>query len=168
MIFKSGRYSGFIRPISYVIDLGIINVLAFPFFNQKITFLNFILFITFSWIFTSISTKFYDVFRFTSLPKIFYLLSKQIVLFALLVFAFFGFYNQLEKETTAIFTYILKVFAFITFAKLAMYFLLKKYRTLLGGNFRKVVILGLNQKTDQLRKFFTENPEYGYQLVTTF
>ncbi|MGV6828241.1 MAG: exopolysaccharide biosynthesis polyprenyl glycosylphosphotransferase [Flavobacteriales bacterium] len=168
MIFKNGRYSGFIRPISYGIDLCIIHLLGFPFFNQKITFVNYILFITFSWIFTSIANKFYDVFRFTSLPKIFYLLSKQIVLFTLLVFAFFGFYNQLEKETTAIFSYILKVFSLITLAKLAMYFLLKKYRKFLGGNFRKVVIVGINQKTEQLRKFFTENPEYGYQLVTSF
>lgn len=168
MIFKNGRYSGFIRPISYGIDLCIIHLLVFPFFNQKITFVNYILFITFSWIFASIANKFYDVFRFTSLPKIFYLLSKQIVLFTLLVFAFFGFYNQLEKETTAIFSYILKVFSLITLAKLAMYFLLKKYRKFLGGNFRKVVIVGINQKTEQLRKFFTENPEYGYQLVTSF
>ena len=31
-----------------------------------------------------------------------------------------------------------------------------------------MVIIGLNQKTDQLRKFFLENPEYGYVLAKTF
>jgi putative colanic acid biosynthesis UDP-glucose lipid carrier transferase len=31
-----------------------------------------------------------------------------------------------------------------------------------------VVIVGLNQKTDQLRKFFDDNPEYGYQLLNIF
>jgi len=46
--------------------------------------------------------------------------------------------------------------------------ILKKYRTLLGGNYRTVVILGLNKKTEQLRKFFTDKPEYGYQLSKTF
>ncbi|MBV1922834.1 MAG: exopolysaccharide biosynthesis polyprenyl glycosylphosphotransferase, partial [Flavobacteriaceae bacterium] len=33
---------------------------------------------------------------------------------------------------------------------------------------RNVVILGLNQKTDQLHKFFIDNPGYGYQLQKTF
>ena len=31
-----------------------------------------------------------------------------------------------------------------------------------------MVILGLNQKTDQLRKFFDDNPEYGYSLKHIF
>jgi len=31
-----------------------------------------------------------------------------------------------------------------------------------------VVIVGLNQKTDQLRKFFLDRPEFGYQLSKTF
>ena len=53
-------------------------------------------------------------------------------------------------------------------AKFAIFFLLKKYRKLFGGNKRNVVILGLNQKTDQLRKFFIDNPEYGYHLKNTF
>ena len=33
---------------------------------------------------------------------------------------------------------------------------------------RRVVIVGLNQKTDQLRRFFSDRPEYGYQLLQTF
>src|SRR5690554_1802552 len=56
----------------------------------------------------------------------------------------------------------------ISIVKFGIYFLLKKYRLHLGGNIRKVVIVGLNQKTDQLRKFFTQNPVYGYKLYKTF
>src|SRR5690554_1064520 len=56
----------------------------------------------------------------------------------------------------------------IAIVKFGIYYLLKKYRLHLGGNIRKVVILGLNQKTDQLRKFFTSNPVYGYKLYKTF
>ena len=36
------------------------------------------------------------------------------------------------------------------------------------GNLRIVVIVGLNKKTDQLRKYFNDNPDYGYQLVKIF
>ncbi len=56
----------------------------------------------------------------------------------------------------------------IAIVKFGIYFLLKKFRLHLGGNVRKVVIIGLNQKTDQLRKFFTTNPVYGYKLYKTF
>ncbi|GHC44558.1 undecaprenyl-phosphate glucose phosphotransferase [Ulvibacter litoralis] len=52
--------------------------------------------------------------------------------------------------------------------KFAIYYLLKKYRLFLGGNTRKVVIIGLNQKTEQLRKLFLDRPELGYQLQKTF
>jgi len=52
--------------------------------------------------------------------------------------------------------------------KVGIYYLLKKYRVILRGNLRRVVILGLNQKTDQLRKFFDDNPEYGYKLLNIF
>ena len=56
----------------------------------------------------------------------------------------------------------------ITITKFAIFFLLKKYRKVFKGNLRKVVIVGLNKKTDQLRKYFNDNPDYGYQLVKIF
>jgi putative colanic acid biosynthesis UDP-glucose lipid carrier transferase len=96
------------------------------------------------------------------------LIGKQGVVFFLIVFAFFGFYNELQIKPSAIIRYVLLVMLYITIVKFAVYYLLKKYRLLLGGNLRRVVILGLNQKTDQLRKFFEENPEYGYNLLHTF
>lgn len=168
MIFKRGRYSGYLRPISYLLDLLIIHGFAYYFFLEDFQFLNFIIFISIAWIIISIRSNFYEVYRFTHIIKIVSLISKQALLFALLVFAFFGFYYHLEKKPIEILKYISVVFLVISASKLALYFLLKKYRVLLGGNYRKVVILGLNKKTDQLRKFFDDNPDYGYQLQKTF
>jgi putative colanic acid biosynthesis UDP-glucose lipid carrier transferase len=71
-------------------------------------------------------------------------------------------------EPLAILKYILLVTLLIGVIKLTIYFILKKYRQFLGGNYRNVVIIGLNQKTDQLRKFFLDRPEFGYQLQKTF
>ncbi|MFT4643974.1 MAG: putative colanic acid biosynthesis UDP-glucose lipid carrier transferase [Urechidicola sp.] len=168
MIFKSGRYSGYLRPISYFIDLLIINVFANSLFENHGHFLNYILFISLTWIFVSIKSNFYEIYRFTQIIKILSQIGKQTVLFSLLVFAFFGFYFDLEQKPLDLLQYVFTVIAVITISKLTIYFLLKKYRVLLGGNFRKVVILGLNQKTDQLRKFFNDNPDYGYKLQKTF
>lgn len=168
MIFKTGRYSGFLKPITYAIDLLIIHVLAAPFFEDKFIFLNYIIFVTIAWIMLSLKINFYEVYRFTHIQKILSLLGKQGAIFFLIVFAFFGFYNQIEKDPWRIIYYILICILCISIVKFAIFFLLKKYRSLFKGNLRNVVIIGLNQKTEQLRKFFINNPEYGYKLQGTF
>lgn len=168
MIFKTGRYSGFLRPISYIIDLLIIHIMARQFFESNFLFLNYVIFVSLAWIFISMRSNFYEIYRFTRVTKLLSLVGKQGVLFFLLVFAFFGFYSELGQAPLSIIKYALQVILYITIAKLAIYYLLKKYRVLLRGNLRRVVILGLNQKTDQLRKFFDDNPEYGYDLKQIF
>lgn len=168
MIFKRGRYSGFLRPISYIIDLLIINVLAYRFFEDNIIFINYTVIVSLLWIIIALRSNFYEIYRFTRLTNILTLIGKQGVLFILIVFAFFGVFNNLNRDPLSILNYTLFSLLCITLTKLAVFYLLKKYRLLLKGNLRKVVIIGLNQKTDQLRKFFLENPEYGYVLAKTF
>lgn len=167
-MFKRGRFSGYIRPISYLIDLSIINVLAFMFFSNNFQILNFVIFTSIAWIVLSLKSNFYEIYRFTQVVKILSLISKQFVIFVLIIFAFFGYYGEVNKNPIEIFKYILLVFLFVTIFKLAIYYLLKKYRRLFGGNYRNTVIIGKNRKTDQLEKFFLDNPEYGYQHQETF
>ena len=56
----------------------------------------------------------------------------------------------------------------IGFVKFSIFFLLKKYRILYGGNQRKVILLGNGKSVDELKDFFTTNPDYGYNLVRVF
>ena len=168
MIFKRGRYSGFLRPISYIIDLIIIGYFAFGIISGKSDILNFIIYISISWIISSLLSGFYEVYRYTSVTRIFTLIAKQSVLLLLLVFAFFGFFNEITNGPKEVVKYVLMVMISITIVKFTIYFLLKKYRKVFKGNLRKVVIVGLNKKTDQLRKYFNDNPDYGYQLIKTF
>ena len=167
-MFKRGRYSGLLRPISYVIDLTIIHVLAYQFFDTQLQYLHFIIFVSLAWVILSLKSNFYEIYRFTHVAKIISLVSKQGLLYFLIVFAFFGFYNNLDINPIAIIKYVVLVMLLISIIKLTIYFLLKKYRQVLGGNNRRVVIIGLNQKTDQLRKFFLDRPEFGYHLQKTF
>lgn len=167
-MFKSGRYSGFLRPISYGIDLFFILFFAFEFFKYPFPYFNYVVFLTIAWLILSLRSGFYEIYRFTHVSKIISLLVRQGVVFALIVFSFFGFYNELSISSPRVFKYILLVMLCIAIGKLGIYFLLKKYRLYLGGNVRKVVIIGLNQKTERLRKFFTNNPVYGYKLYKTF
>ena len=79
MIFKRGRYSGFLRPISYAIDLIVMGYFSMSIISEKSDILNFFIFISFSWIVSTVLSNFYEVFRFTSVTKILGLIVKQTI-----------------------------------------------------------------------------------------
>jgi putative colanic acid biosynthesis UDP-glucose lipid carrier transferase len=168
MIFKRGRYSGFLRPISYAIDLCIIHGFAFLLFEESSSYTSYIFFMSIAWVSSSIILNFYEIYRFTKFTGILTLASKQALVFLLLVFAFFGFYPELQEEASSILKYVGVVMAVIFLIKISIYYVLKKYRRLLVGNVRRVFILGLNEKTKELENFFTQNTEYGYALVNRY
>ena len=113
-------------------------------------------------------SRFYEVYRYTREIDIFTLIIRQLVLFSLIIFAFFGFNNDLDLHPKTITKYIFSVFILITIMKLAIYFLLQKYRSDFGGNYRKTVILGKNKQTLALENFFKKNPEFGYSHKRTY
>lgn len=167
-LFKQGRYSGYLRPISYLIDLSIINGLAILYFFVDIEPDMFILFVSVSWVILSIYSRFYEVYRYTREVTILALSLRQMVLFTLIIFAFAGFYHDLNIYPLTVLKYVLSSFLLIISFKFALYYLLQKYRVSLGGNYRKTVIFGANKKTKALENFFTHNPEYGYIHKRTF
>ncbi len=165
---RTGRYSGYIRPFLYVIDLTLIIVLANVFLDLEELKLLYALLIGPAWIFSAIKSGFYEVYRYTPLVRIFSLIFVQLLLFVLIVFAFFGFSPMLSTMPDQVLTYVGFVFGGIAFFKLGVFYLLKKYRTALGGNYRRVVILGVNAKTLQLESFFNTDKVYGYKVQAKF
>lgn len=166
--FKQGRYSGYLRPISYIIDLSVINGLAVFYFFKNIDPILFVLVISSAWIILSITSKFYEVYRYTREVTIFSLVMQQMVLFTLIIFAFSGYNHQFNIAPKTVIKYVMLVFILITLFKFAVYYLLQKYRISFGGNYRNTVILGDNRKTLALENFFNRNPEYGYIHKKTF
>lgn len=164
---KTGRYSAYIRPFSYILDLAVINVFACLILSEMVYSLYFAVFISMSWIIISLNIGFYEVYRFTKVVTIGNRILKQFILFTIVCFAFFGLYvkNSNARET---FEYTVFSILFISSFKLFIYYFLRKYRTLYGGNFRKVVILGSPKRVAQLATFFDENLDYGYQLIKNF
>ena len=121
MIFKRGRYSGFLRPISYIVDLIIIGYFSFEIIYEKSDILYFYIYISISWIVSTLLSDFYEIYRHTSVTKIFGLIVKQTIIFLLLVFAFFGFYNDLSAKSINILKYVLLVMSLITITKFAIF-----------------------------------------------
>lgn len=167
-LFKHGRYSGYLRPISYVLDLSIINVIAVYYLLQGKDPIVFSIFISVGWILLSVYSKFYEVYRYTRPVNIISLIIKQLILFLLFVFAFSGLYHELNIYPKPIVKYTLICFLIITILKFTVYYLLQKYRVSFGGNYRSTVILGLNKKTIALENFFNTNLEYGYAHKKTY
>ena len=161
-LFKQGRYSGFIKPISYVADLALINTFGLLCFFEDRYPLSFLLFISFGWVITSLVSSFYEVHRFSTIIRILKLLFRQILLFSLLIFAYSGINLNLNLNPKLITKYILVSFFCIAIFKYLMFFFLKRYRSIFKGNIRKTIILGKTPQSESLEKFLIDTPFYGF------
>lgn len=167
MNLKEKKYSGYIRPFSYLIDLIIINVLAFyifPFHDNEILYS---ILISFAWVFIAIYLGFYEVYRYTKVIAILNCALKQTILFALFCLALELFYSDFLYQKKVVFFVFTSLFLIVS-AKLFIYYFLRKYRILIGRNFRTVVLLGNTKNINPLQGFFTDNPDYGYKLLKVF
>ena len=161
---ETGRYSGYLRPFSYAVDLIIINVLAYFLILVKTDFNNYQLFISVVWIITAMNIGFYEVYRFTKGVEVLEKIVKQYFIFIVLNFAYLGFFLK-QFSPSQMFKYITIAILVVSFCKLFVYYFLKKYRVIFGGNFRKVIVIGKQKNVQHLVDFFNENPNYGYKLV---
>ena len=166
----AGRYSRFLRPISIVIDLIVVNSFIFLFIFYNDIFLGKLTYIIFSflWIASSLLTRFYEVYRFTKVLRIFTIIFYQFVLFTVLVFAYLGAIDSNEVDSLTVFLYITYCFVPIAGFKLLLYYGLQRYRLGFGGNFRKTIIIGNNDAVSELKNFFTTQKELGYENRKTF
>ncbi|MFD1615873.1 exopolysaccharide biosynthesis polyprenyl glycosylphosphotransferase [Gelatiniphilus marinus] len=164
-----------------VYDLFVINFLAFYLFsfNTKnlyffsVGLLNnkhllFIIYSIFFWLLLAFLLKFYEVYRFTSILKIISLLIKQFLAYLLVVFAFIGVFRSIDIEAFNVLKYIFYSLTAIGAIKILSYFILKKVRSYLKGNLRNVIIIGSGPAIEELKNFFTNKKELGYNLKAVF
>ena len=163
----TGRFSVYIRPFSYVLDLIIINFLAYNLLISSLNGFYYHFFISFSWVVISWNVGFYEVYRFTKVSEILEKIVKQYVVFTVVNFAYIGYFLKFS-EPSLILKFVSIALCLIAFEKLFVYYFLRRFRVVYGGNFRKVVIVGENTHTSELAHFFNENPNYGYKLVKVF
>jgi putative colanic acid biosynthesis UDP-glucose lipid carrier transferase len=166
--FKQGRYSKYLKPFSYVVDLCIINGAVYLFEINITNILLFSIYISVSWIIVSFKNDFYEVQRYSKIIQVISLLFKQIIIYALILYAFIGLFKQPDISRLALGHYFLTASLAIGFFKFLIFYLLKRYRIALGGNFRNVVVIGDTDKTRQLIKIFKTRLEFGYHCKKQF
>ncbi|ALM50753.1 sugar transferase [Flavobacterium psychrophilum] len=168
MLSARGRYSKYLRPISISIDLLVITLLPFFLFKEQgVNYLHFCVYQIVSWSFIAYFSGFYDVYRYTSILKIFSKLITQCVIFLLTVIAFFPFAKETVFNSEAILLYSIVVLCTVTLFKLLLFFYLKKYR-IAGSNTRNAIIIGHTQQTVNLKNLFETKAEYGYRFKGFF
>lgn len=168
MFFSNHRYSGLIVPISLIIDLMVINLLAYYLPLQFRYPLLFHSYVTVAWTVIAFKVQFYSIYRYSKVTHVLALLFRQFFFFFLIQYAFIGFFKQPNMSRLAIAEYLLISLVLVSTIKFLNYYILMKYRERIKGNIRNVVVLGKNKKTDQLISVFKEHPEYGYNFVKQF
>lgn len=166
---SKGRYSKYIRPISITTDCILLYILPHFFLkNFGIALPYFIIFQIISWCILAYFTNFYEVYRFTKPTEILTLLVKQLFIFSLFVTAFFSLTRQNIFSITLLLYYLMSLFFSVAICKALLFYYLKKYRIVLGGNYRNAIIVGYTESAINLQNLFNTRPDYGYHFQGFF
>ena len=164
----AGRYSKYLRPISIMFDLLVVTSFVYLFLDKSLLKVTPMLVFSFSWIISAFITKFYEVYRFTKLIKIISYIFYQLSLFSILVFAFFGVVQNPSPGLSQTLVFLLYTFIIISLFKFTLFYALQSYRLGFGGNFRKTIIIGNDESVAELKEFFINQKELGYENRMTF
>jgi len=164
----AGRYSKYLRPISIIFDLLVVSSFVYLFLDQSLFRVTPILVFSALWIISAFITKFYEVYRFTKLIRIISYIFYQLLLFSILVFAFFGAVQSSTPGLSQTLVFLLYTFIIISLFKLTLFYALQSYRLGFGGNFRKTIIIGNDESVTELKEFFLNQKELGYENRMTF
>ena len=85
-----GRYSKYLRPLTILFDVSVINLFVYFFFSHELSSAIYFIITSLVWMITATLTSFYEVFRFTKLIQIGEKALKQFLLFAVFSFAYIG------------------------------------------------------------------------------
>ena len=122
---KTGRYSGFIRPLITFLDLLLINLLILVCLRSAMSNFGYHTILSLSWIIISYYSGYYEVYRFTKEITIFGKLIKQFIFISLITFAYVG-YKYKYVTPNEVWIYIISCFVSVGFIKFSIFFLLKK------------------------------------------
>lgn len=168
MFFRLTRDSDLFKPMSFIIDVMVVNLFAYflPInFNQPILFHSYI---TLGWTILSFKNDFYLIYRYTKVTNILRKLFTQFVFFFLILFAFIGFFKQPNMSRFALAQYFMLVLWAVFVIKFVIYVAMMNYRGRLKVNLVNVAVIGKNKKAEQLIKVFKEREGFGYTFKIQF
>lgn len=160
------RYSFLIRPLQIILDVLLINLIVYIIFDKEYFNFSFLSYISLFWLVISYFFGFYNVYRHTSVLRVFTLIGKQFLLFTLGYFAYFGIFREGDVVHNQ-FLILTSIFGSIIVIKFSWFFLLKKYRSY-GNNSRTTTVIGYDESAKKVIKIFESKANLGYKFLGFF
>ncbi|WP_303316559.1 exopolysaccharide biosynthesis polyprenyl glycosylphosphotransferase [Flavivirga abyssicola] len=145
-------------------DLLIISLLSYFSLTKSLTD---IVFFAAFWVVLSTFFSFYEVYRFTKIVKVVSLLFRLILVLGLTTTSYFYIIKS-EISPEEIINFLLVLFFAFGAWRVFLHGFLKKYRLITGSNYKQVIIIGSNESTRRLEKFFQNQRSYGYRFLGYF
>lgn len=162
-------YSKYIKPLNILIDIVLLVFLAKKLFSNLVSYeVYFYVYLSITWIIITLYTHFYRVYRFTTPVQILSKILSQIFIFFFTTSSYFSFSTESIFSFKATFLYIGILFVSILLIKYFFFISLKRYRLLTKSNFRNVIIIGITEESQELRKVFETRADYGYRFLGFF
>ena len=138
------------------------------YFVSDLEFYNpsFIIYIISFWMLSSFLTNYYKVLRYTKFLRILSLTFRHFFIFILGFFSFFGIFKEgsvINNQFLILLLILISTFCL----KLVSFLLLKWYRNL-GRNYRKVIVIGIDDSSKKITKLFINNKSLGYRYLGLF
>ena len=165
-LFLNKRYSIYIKPISIIANLVIINLILRLYFNESYSGFWHITYINLSWLIISYHLNFNNLRRYNKNVDV---LSRLFVQFLIFTSVYFAYYSLTNKKINSIehIKVLIYVFIAITIFRTVYLYALKKYR-IEGGNYRNIVIIGSNKSVQKTINFLEQHTELGYRIIGYF
>ncbi|MCX2680674.1 exopolysaccharide biosynthesis polyprenyl glycosylphosphotransferase [Galbibacter sp. EGI 63066] len=155
----------YLLPSLAIIDLLIINLLAYYFNFKLLTPILFSIYISVMWIVLSVKNDFYSSKCYSNLLQLARATLDQFILFFVALYAFIGFFKEPNVARLGFGEFYLTLFLCISITKILTFYFIKAYKS---RNAVNVIIIGKNKKTDQLIKIFNQRIDYGYRVLKQF
>ena len=142
------RFSFLITPIQLLIDCLSIFMILYFVSDQEFYNSIFIIYIIIFWTLSSILTGYYKILRFTNFFRILSLTFRHFFIFILGFFAFFVIFKEgsvINNQFLILLSILISTFCL----KIVSFILLKWYRNL-GRNYRKVIVIGIDDSTKKI------------------
>jgi len=162
----SKHYAIFIKPISIVAHLFIINAAFFGFKFTRFDDYLFLLFLNISWLLIAYFTKIYHYKRTIKVGKVVTQLANQFIIYSLAIVSFFALTDRLLSTRDLIKVLVVIFIGIILFR--AIYFRALRNFRIEGGNFKKVILIGGNKSLSPVLNFMMNRMDFGYKVMGFF
>lgn len=169
------RYSKYRKEINLVGDIVFLNTAYFLVYFFSIgefdtlfssIYFELQLFFNIAWIASAYFIKVHDSSRTASIERVIRKLLNALGLLLILIFAFLGIKGGSYYKLFVFYAYCSTSFGLALF-NIGFVLFLKYYRSV-GYNYRNVIIAGYGKISTDLRKYFTQNPDFGYRFMGYF